>query len=97
MQLIVFLENDERDMWFQQDGAICHTALASTAFLQEFFRDQLILQGLWSPSSTDFSLPDLFLCAHLKACVYNSNSHSIKEMKTNAEDAVSNINHDTPH
>jgi len=56
MQYITFLELNERDSWFQEDRATCHSAQTSMEPLLEFYGDQLILQGLW-PSR----FPDIFL------------------------------------
>jgi hypothetical protein len=41
---VTLLEFDERNLWFEQDGASCHTTQISVAFLRELFdEDQLIL------------------------------------------------------
>jgi hypothetical protein len=84
------LEVDERDMWFQQDGATSHTARTSMALLQGFFRERLTSQGLWPPRSPDLTPPDLFVWGH-------PNPYSTEEVKTNIEGAISNINHSTLH
>ncbi|KAJ4442190.1 hypothetical protein ANN_12056 [Periplaneta americana] len=55
------LDNDERDCWFQQDSAPCHTSNETMQFLRESFGECIISQGLWPPRSPDFTSPDFFL------------------------------------
>jgi len=66
----------------------------NVAFLREFFRDRLILQGLWPLRCPDVTAPCLFLRNHLKWRVFGSSPRSIEEVKTSTEDAVSDIDHD---
>lgn len=42
MQFISLLEPEERDCWFQQDGAPAHTAISTTEMLEEFFGHRVI-------------------------------------------------------
>jgi hypothetical protein len=37
MNFIFFLEVDEQDCWFQQDGAAAHTANTTMQMFSEFF------------------------------------------------------------
>jgi hypothetical protein len=83
MQFIALLEVDERDSWFQQDRATCHTTQTSMAFLGMLFGDWLISQWLQSPRSPDLHLPDLFLWVHLKGHVYDNNPYSMEELEMN--------------
>ena len=52
------------DMWFQQDGTICHTARETMTLLHEFFPGRVISRfgdQNWPPRSCD--LPPLqFFC-----------------------------------
>jgi hypothetical protein len=55
--------NQERSLWFQQDGATCHTARESMACLRQLFPGQLISQYgdlLWPPRSPDLAASDFF-------------------------------------
>ena len=57
------LKLDERDVWFQQDGATAHTAQRSLQVLREMFPDRLIsLRGDigWPARSPDLSPCDFF-------------------------------------
>ena len=56
----LFLKN----MWFQQDGATCHTTWANMALLQETFTGKVISRRgdiNWPPRSFDLTPLDLFL------------------------------------
>jgi hypothetical protein len=54
----------ERSLWFQQDGATCHTARESMACLRQPFSGRLISRYgdlPWSPRSPDLADPDFFM------------------------------------
>jgi len=40
-QFVVLLAENERDCWFQQDGATAQTGQTTTAFLQKFLGEAL--------------------------------------------------------
>jgi hypothetical protein len=61
MNLISLLEVDEKDCWFQQDGATAHTTNSTMQMLSEFFGGRIISRNLWPPRSPDLSPPDLYL------------------------------------
>ncbi|GFW07075.1 putative transposable element [Trichonephila clavipes] len=49
---------DVQELWFQQDGAICHTARATIDLLKDTFGDRLISRFgpvNWSPRSCDLT------------------------------------------
>ena len=48
-QLIALLDVNERECWFQQDGATAHTANEIMVMLQECFGDRLISKNVWPP------------------------------------------------
>lgn len=81
-QFVALLEFDERDSWFQQDSATCHTSNETMDMLREFFGDRLITKNLWPPRSPDLSIPDFYLWGYLKNKVYADNPHTIDELKT---------------
>jgi hypothetical protein len=47
--------------YFQQDGAIAHTARASMTLLRDMFGDRIISKDIWPPRSPDFKPPDYYL------------------------------------
>ncbi|GFW72145.1 uncharacterized protein TNCV_4790321 [Trichonephila clavipes] len=61
--------HDVQELWFQQDGAICHTARATIHLLKDTFRDRLISRFgpvNWPPRSCDLTPLDYFLWGYLK-------------------------------
>ena len=63
-------ELDLHDMWFQQDGAICHTARVTMDLLRGEFGEHLISRSgpvNWPPISYDLMPLDYFLCGYVKA------------------------------
>ncbi|GFW36394.1 uncharacterized protein TNCV_3713121 [Trichonephila clavipes] len=56
--------HDVQELWFQQDGATCHTARATIDLLKDTFGDCLISRFgpvNWPPRSCDLTLLDYFL------------------------------------
>ncbi|GFT39991.1 RNase H domain-containing protein [Trichonephila clavipes] len=56
--------NDVQELWFQQDGATCHTARATIDLLKDTFGDRLISRFgpvNWPPRSCDLTPLDYFL------------------------------------
>ncbi|GFV87973.1 hypothetical protein TNCV_782531 [Trichonephila clavipes] len=56
--------HDVQELWFQQDGAICHTARATIDLLKDTFGDRLISRFgpvNWPPRSCDLTPLDYFL------------------------------------
>ncbi|GFU18167.1 uncharacterized protein TNCV_2033261 [Trichonephila clavipes] len=55
---------DVQELWFQQDGATCHTARATIDLLKDAFGDRLISRFgpvNWPPRSCDLTPLDYFL------------------------------------
>ena len=60
-------------MWFQQDGATCHTATATIDLLKSKFGDKLISKNgpvNWPPRSCNLTPLDYFLWGYVKSLVY---------------------------
>ncbi|GFU42141.1 uncharacterized protein TNCV_4553551 [Trichonephila clavipes] len=58
--------HDVQELWFQQDGATCHTARATIYLLKDTFGDRLISRFgpvNWLPRSCDLTPLDYFLWA----------------------------------
>ncbi|GFX51337.1 transposable element Tc3 transposase [Trichonephila clavipes] len=65
--------HDVQELWFQQDGATCHTACATIDLLKDTFGDRLISRFgpvNWPPRSCDLTLLDYILWGHVKSLVY---------------------------
>ena len=57
-------EDDIDDIWFQQDGATCHTANVTINFLRTVFENRIISRNPdidWPPWNCDLTLLDYFL------------------------------------
>ncbi|GFW86555.1 hypothetical protein TNCV_4333391 [Trichonephila clavipes] len=55
--------HDVQELWFQQDGATCHTARATIDLLKDPFGDRLISRFgpvNWPPRSCDLTPLDYF-------------------------------------
>ncbi|GFV71572.1 uncharacterized protein TNCV_1397691 [Trichonephila clavipes] len=61
--------HDVLELWFQQDGATCHTARATIDLLKDTFGDRLISHFgpvNWPPRSCDLTPLDYFLSGYVK-------------------------------
>ena len=61
-------ELDFRDMWFQQDGATCHTARVTMDLLRGEFVEHFISRsgpGNWPPRSCDLTPSDYFVWGYV--------------------------------
>ena len=66
-EFVDILDDEEnRNGYFQQDGATCHTSNESMTEIESIFDDRIISKALWPPRSPDFSPPDFFLVGRLK-------------------------------
>ncbi|GFW90993.1 uncharacterized protein TNCV_1758671 [Trichonephila clavipes] len=64
---------DVQELWFQQDGATCHTARATIDLLKDTFGDRLISRFVpvnWPPRSCDLTPLDYFRWGYVKPLVY---------------------------
>ncbi|GFW50438.1 putative DD41D transposase [Trichonephila clavipes] len=65
--------HDVQELWFQQDGATCHTARATIDLLKDKLGDRLISRFgpvNWPPRSCDLTPLDYFLWGYVKSLVY---------------------------
>ena len=84
----LYSPNQKRLLWFQQDDATPHTALATMAYLRTVFGNRIwSLQAEleWSPRSPDFALLDFFLWGAAKAEVYKEKPCSFRQLKQAVE------------
>jgi hypothetical protein len=73
-------------VWFQQDGATCHTAHDTMEVLKKHFNDRIVSRGMpisWPPRSPDLSVCDFFLWGYLKARVYRDKPRDLEHLKRN--------------
>ena len=73
-------------MWFQQDGATCHTAIATIDLLKSKFGDKLISRNgpvNWPARSCDLTPLDYFLWGYVKSLVYADKPATIEALEAN--------------
>ncbi|GFU90048.1 transposable element Tc3 transposase [Trichonephila clavipes] len=76
--------HDVQELWFQQDGATCHTARATIDLLKNTFGDRLISRFLpvnWPPRSCDLTPLDYFLWGYVKSLVYVDKPQSLDHLE----------------
>ncbi|GFX50702.1 uncharacterized protein TNCV_2722881 [Trichonephila clavipes] len=74
--------HDVQELWFQQDGAACHTARATIDLLKDTFGDHLISRFgpvNWPPRSCDLTSLDYFLWGYVKSLVYADKPRTLVE------------------
>lgn len=85
---------DLDDMWFQQDGATCHTAHETIDLLQQRFPEQIISRNSdvnWPPRSCDLTPCDFFLWGFVKSRAYANKPETIPELKSEIQRVIGEI------
>ncbi|GFV90062.1 uncharacterized protein TNCV_73431 [Trichonephila clavipes] len=85
---------DVQELWFQQDGATCHTARATIDLLKDTFGDRLISRFgpvNWPPRSCDLTPLDYFLWGYVKSLVYANKPQTLDHLKDNIRRVVADI------
>ena len=85
---------DLDNVYFQQDGATCHTSNETIALLREKFPDRVISRRgdhNWPPRSCDLTPCDFFLWGHVKDKVYANSPASIQDLKDRIREAIEDI------
>ena len=85
---------DLEHMWFQQDGAISHTANVRINLLETKFGERVISRDCpvsWPPRSCNLKPLDYFLWGYVKSMVYANKPATIDELRTNIERDCSSI------
>ncbi|GFW96067.1 uncharacterized protein TNCV_957811 [Trichonephila clavipes] len=78
--------HDVQELWFQQDGATCHTARATIDLLKDTFGDRLISRFgpvNWPPRSCDLTPLDYFLWGYVKSLVYADKPQTLDRLEDN--------------
>ena len=79
-------EQDIGNIWFQQDGATCHTAEATLDVLRPVFEDHIISRRadvVWPPRSCDLIPLDYYLWSAVKDKYYVDKPETIDALKDN--------------
>ncbi|GFT91255.1 tc3a_0 protein [Trichonephila clavipes] len=77
-------KHDVQELWFQQDGATCHTARAIIDLLKDTFGDRLISRFgpvNWPPRSCDLTPLDYFLWGYVKSLVYADKPQTLDHLE----------------
>ncbi|GFW38127.1 DUF4817 domain-containing protein [Trichonephila clavipes] len=86
--------HDAQELWFQQDGATCHTARATINLLKDTFDDRLISRFgpvNWPPRSCDLIPLDSFLWGYVKSLVYADKSQRLDHLEDSIRRVIADI------
>ncbi|GFW28837.1 putative DD41D transposase [Trichonephila clavipes] len=86
--------HDVQELWFQQDGATCHTARATIDLLKDTFGDRLISRFgpvNWPPRSCDSTPLDYFLWGYVKSRVYADKPQTLDPLEDNIRRVIVDI------
>lgn len=87
-------DKDVDDMWFQQDGATCHTTRPNMAELRTKFHGRIISRfgdANWPSRSCDLSPLDFFLWGYTKDKVYTNNPQTLEQLKDNIREVIAAV------
>lgn len=82
------------ELWFQQDGATCHTAHVTIDLLKETFDERIISRNgpvNWPPRSCDLTPLDYFLWGYVKSLVYANKPETLGDLEANIRGVIANI------
>ncbi|GFS72611.1 uncharacterized protein TNCV_4136031 [Trichonephila clavipes] len=83
-----------KELWFQQDGATCHTARAAIDLLKDTFGDRLISRFgpvNWPPRSCNLTPLDYFLGGYVKSLFYADKSQTLDYLEDNIRRVIADI------
>ncbi|GFU67292.1 putative transposable element [Trichonephila clavipes] len=83
-----------KELWFQKDGATCHTARATIDLLKDTFGDRLISRFgpvNWPPRSCDLTPLDYFLWCYVKSLVYADKPQTLDHLEDNIRRVIADI------
>ncbi|GFU76840.1 DUF4817 domain-containing protein [Trichonephila clavipes] len=86
--------HDVQELWFQQNGATCHTARATIYLLKDTFNDRLISRFghvNWPPRSCDLTPLDYFLWGYVKSLVYADKPQTFGHLEDNIRRVIADI------
>ncbi|GFV99871.1 transposable element Tc3 transposase [Trichonephila clavipes] len=76
--------NDVQELWFQLDGATCHTACATIDLLKDS-------PGNWPPRSCDLTPLGYFLWGYVKSLVYADKPQTLDHLEDNICRVIADI------
>ncbi|GFS58695.1 uncharacterized protein TNCV_4518421 [Trichonephila clavipes] len=82
------------ELWFQQDGATCHTARATIDLLKDTFGDRPISRFghvNWPLRSCDLTPLDYFLWGYVKSLVYVDKPQTLDHLEDNIRRVIADI------
>ena len=82
------------DIWFQQDGATCHTARETMDLLRSHFGEQFISRlgpVDWPPRSYDITPLDFYLWGYVKSKCFVDKLATIEALEANITEVISEI------
>ncbi|GFW91729.1 putative DD41D transposase [Trichonephila clavipes] len=86
--------HDVKELWFQQDGATCHTAHATIDLLKDTLGDRLISRFgplNWPPRSCDLTPLDYFLWGYVKSLVNANKPQTLDHFEDNIRRVIADI------
>ncbi|GFV78676.1 uncharacterized protein TNCV_1889811 [Trichonephila clavipes] len=86
--------HDVQELWFQQDGATCHTARATIDLLKNTFGDRLISRFgpvNWPSRSCDLTPLDYFLWGYVKSLVSADKPQTLDHLEDNIRRVIADI------
>ncbi|GFT34162.1 stomatin-2 [Trichonephila clavipes] len=86
--------HDVQELWFQQDGATCHTARDTIDLLKDTLGDRLISRFgpvNWPPRSCDLTPLDYFLWGYVKSLVYADKPQTLDHLEDNIRRVIADI------
>ncbi|GFS60494.1 putative DD41D transposase [Trichonephila clavipes] len=86
--------HDVQELWFQQNGATCHTARVTIDLLKDTFGDRLISSFgpvNWPPRSCDLTPLDYFLWGYVKSLVYADKPQTLDHLEDNIRRVIADI------
>ncbi len=81
-------------VWFQHDGAICHTANRTLTVFCKAFGIRIISKGVlleWPPHSWNLTAPDFFLWGYLEARVNTDHARDLVQLRQRIMDEIARI------
>ena len=87
-------EEDIDNIWFQQDGATCHTAEAILDGMRPVFEDRIISRRadvVWAPRNCDLSPLDYYLWGAVKDKCYANKPNTIDTLRDNIREPIGEI------
>ena len=88
------VEKDIGNIWFQQDGAKCHTEDAALYVLRPVFKDRIISRRadvVWPPRSWDLTPLEYYIWGAVKDKCYANKPETIDDLKDNIREAIGEI------